>query len=225
MRRIRVTGRFYIFLIAILIVAFLIIRPYLPMGTKEAIIVSATAAYTNKMDAVIVRDEDVFSSGTVARIEYVATEGTLLEPGDTIAYLYSTGYSEGELVKLETIRQNIQSYHKGILNNIGNKLGMKDLEVGYPDFDKEFVLKSNNYDKLKQFFSDQTIRSMIQAQKKIWLHIRKAYGDSIYEVYYEYPGTIKDAQTLKALFDLFQKSLDQLQSIGVASVDAPNISL
>ncbi|NLF28768.1 MAG: hypothetical protein GX592_12800 [Clostridiales bacterium] len=118
MRRIRVTGRFYIFLIAILIVAFMIVRPYLPLGNKEAVITSATAAYTNRMDAVIVRDEEVFSSGTVARVEYVATEGALLEPGDKIAYLYSTGYSEGELVKLETIRQNIQAYHKTILKNI-----------------------------------------------------------------------------------------------------------
>ena len=118
MRRIRVTGRFYIFLIAILIVVFLIVRPYLSLGDKEAIIVSATAAYTNRMDAVIIRDEEVFSSGTVARIEYAATEGTLLEAGDTIAYLYSTGYSESELVKLDTIRQNIQAYHKTVLKNI-----------------------------------------------------------------------------------------------------------
>ena len=38
--------------------------------------------------------------------------------GDTIAYLYSTGYSESELERLEDIRANIQAYHKTILNNI-----------------------------------------------------------------------------------------------------------
>ena len=37
--------------------------------------------------AVIIRDEDVFSSGTIARVEYVAMENTLLNEGDTIATL------------------------------------------------------------------------------------------------------------------------------------------
>ena len=45
-------------------------------------------------------------------------ENTLLNEGDTIAYLYSTGYSESELERLEEIRANIQAYHKTILNNI-----------------------------------------------------------------------------------------------------------
>jgi putative membrane fusion protein len=118
MRKKRITGRFYLFLLAILVVAFLIARPHFSFGEREALIVSASSAYTKKMDAVILRSERVVSSGTVARVEYVATEGSLLSEGDTIAYLYSTGYSESELVKLESIRQNIQAYHKSILNNI-----------------------------------------------------------------------------------------------------------
>ena len=86
--------------------------------TREAIIEPGSASYSQKTDAVIIRDESVFSSGTIARVEYVAMENTLLNAGDTIAYLYSTGYSESELERLEDIRANIQAYHKTILNNI-----------------------------------------------------------------------------------------------------------
>ena len=118
MRRKRVTGRFYIFLLAILLIVFLIVRPHLRFGTREAIIEPGSASYSRSTDAVIIRDEDVFSSGTIARVEYVAMENTLLNEGDTIAYLYSTGYSESELERLEEIRANIQAYHKTILNNI-----------------------------------------------------------------------------------------------------------
>ena len=118
MRRKRVTGRFYIFLLAILVIAFLIVRPHLRFGTREAIIEPGSASYSQKTDAVIIRDESVFSSGTIARVEYVAMENTLLNEGDTIAYLYSTGYSESELERLEEVRANIQAYHKTILNNI-----------------------------------------------------------------------------------------------------------
>ena len=118
MRRKRVTGRFYIFLLAILVIAFLIVRPHLDFGTREITIEPGSASYSRSTDAVIIRDETVFSSGTIARVEYVATENTLLNEGDTIAYLYSTGYSESELERLEEVRANIQAYHKTILNNI-----------------------------------------------------------------------------------------------------------
>lgn len=127
MRRRRVKGRFYLFLLAILLIVFLIVRPSLPFGSKDALVMMATSEFTQSMNAVIIRDEDVFSSGTVARVEYIATEGTLINSGDTIAYLYSTGYSESELQKLETIRQNIQAYHKTILGNIvDNQLNRLD---------------------------------------------------------------------------------------------------
>ena len=118
MRRKRVTGRFYIFLLAILVIAFLIVRPHLDFGAREITIEPGSASYSRSTDAVIIRDETVFSSGTIARVEYVAMENTLLNEGDTIAYLYSTGYSESELERLEEVRANIQAYHKTLLGTI-----------------------------------------------------------------------------------------------------------
>ena len=117
-RRYRIKGRFYLFLLAIGIVAFLILRPYLFSGTRVEVLSMASSAVTHTMDCVIVRDEQLVTATSVARIEYVAAENTLLSPGETVAYLYSTGYSETELAKLETIRENIQAYHKTKLENI-----------------------------------------------------------------------------------------------------------
>ena len=117
-RRYRIKGRFYLFLLAIVIVAFLILRPYLSIGDRVEVLSMASSAVTHTMDCVIVRDEQLVTATSVARIEYVAAEDTLLSPGDTVAYLYSTGYSETELAKLETIRENIQAYHKTKLENI-----------------------------------------------------------------------------------------------------------
>ena len=86
MRRKRVTGRFYIFLLAIVVIAFLIVRPHLDFGAREITIEPGSASYSRSTDAVIIRDGTVFSSGTIARVEYVAMENTLLNEGDTIAY-------------------------------------------------------------------------------------------------------------------------------------------
>ena len=118
-RKKRVTGRVYIFLLLLLLIAFLIARPHLNLGSKEAVILQATSEFSQMMDCAIIRDEQVITSESTARVEYIAPEGTLVNQGDTVAYVYTAGYSEGLLQKLEETRTQIQDYHKNqILNNI-----------------------------------------------------------------------------------------------------------
>lgn len=118
MRRYKIKGRFYLFLAILLGIVFLIVRPYLSFGEKVEAIGMASSAYTHTMDAVLIRDERLTTADSVARIEYAAPENTLVYEGGTVAYLYSTGYSQTELEKLETVRENIQAYHKLKLENI-----------------------------------------------------------------------------------------------------------
>ena len=118
MRRKRVTGRFYLFLLILGVIAFLIVRPHISFGTRLALVSEARAPYTQQANAVFIRDEKIFESESMARVEFIAMEGTLVNSGDTVAYLYSAGYTENELKKLEDIRENIQAYHKSILANI-----------------------------------------------------------------------------------------------------------
>ncbi len=118
MRRVRIKGRFFVFLALVALIVFFIVRPYLSFGEKTEVISMASSNYTKTMSAVIVRNESLVTAESVARIEYIAAEDTLVNPGDVVCYLYSTGYSESELKKLETIRENIQAYHKTMLKNI-----------------------------------------------------------------------------------------------------------
>ena len=118
MRRRRVKARFFIFLAIPLIVAFLILRPHLNFGSGEDYIFTSTASYQQQMPCVIIRDESVTESSATVRVEYIAKESTEVAAGDTIANLFTTGYSESLLTKLETTRQNIQSYHRALLGTI-----------------------------------------------------------------------------------------------------------
>lgn len=118
MRRRRVSGRFYVFLLLVATLAFFIIRNFLPQGVKEAVVTLATTDDTRTVEAVIVRDETVGSFEGNGRVTYVAPEGMLVNQGDEIAYVYSAGYSEKEIAKLETVRQDIRHYHQTILANI-----------------------------------------------------------------------------------------------------------
>ena len=130
MRRYRIKGRFYVLLLAVIVIALLIIKPRMRFGEKIEVLSIASSAYTHTTPAVIIRNETLVTAESITRVEYVAAENTLVYPGDTVAYMYSTGYSQTELTKLETARENIQAYHKTKLENIiDNDLERLDLIV------------------------------------------------------------------------------------------------
>ncbi len=118
MRRKRVTGRFFVFLLALLVIAFLILRPRLFPGSKETVIMMANADQRQTVDCVIIRDESVTLSESTVRVEYISPENSLVTENTTVANLYATGYSESLLNNLETTRKKIQDYHKQLLANI-----------------------------------------------------------------------------------------------------------
>ena len=118
MRRKRVTGRFFIFLLALLVIAFLILRPLLFRGVRETVVMMANASQRQTVDCIIIRDEAVTAADSAARVEYIAAEDSLVAEGDNIANIYTTGYSESLLNNLENTRKNIQDYHKQLLANI-----------------------------------------------------------------------------------------------------------
>ena len=118
MRRKRVTGRFFLFLLALLVIAFLILRPRLFPGSKETVIMMANADQRQTVDCVIIRDESVTMAESTARVEYISPENSLVTADTTVANLYATGYSESLLNNLENTRKKIQDYHKQLLANI-----------------------------------------------------------------------------------------------------------
>ena len=118
MRRKRVTGRFFLFLLALLVIAFLILRPRLFPGSRETVIMMANADQRQTVDCVIIRDESVTLAESTARVEYISPENSLVTADTTVANLYATGYSESLLNSLEATRKKIQDYHKQLLANI-----------------------------------------------------------------------------------------------------------
>jgi len=116
--RMRVTARFYVFLAIVALILFLLLRPFINFGMKEDVIFQWTHAVSQSVDCVIIRDEHVAASDSVARVEYIAPENTEVAAGDVVANLFATGYSENLLSRLETTRQSIQAYHKTLVGTI-----------------------------------------------------------------------------------------------------------
>lgn len=123
-------------------------------------------------------------------------------------------------------------YKAGIFSEIGQLLGMKDIEVGFSEFDENFVIKSNDEDKVKALFSNTNIRNLIELQPRFHLEVKDDEGwfgtefpNGVDELYFRVVGIIKDIELLKALFDLFAEVLDYLCIIDAAYESNPQVEL
>ena len=106
----------------------------------------------------------------------------------------------------------------------------EDLETGHAFFDQEFVIKSNDLQKVKDLFSDDKLRGGLVKQRNIFLRVRfesawfnRQYPNGMHELALEAQGEIKDLARLNELYQLFGEALHQLCHIGVALDKDPGI--
>ncbi|EGD46949.1 hypothetical protein Cpap_1144 [Ruminiclostridium papyrosolvens DSM 2782] len=123
-------------------------------------------------------------------------------------------------------------YRKGIFSGIGKALGGQDVEVGFPEFDEDFIIKGNDEQKLRTLFANSKIRQLIELQPDICLEIKddegwfaKSFPEGVDELYFCVVGVIKDIDLLKALFDLYAEVLNQLCLMGSAYESNPHVEL
>src|SRR5262245_49293910 len=123
-------------------------------------------------------------------------------------------------------------YRKGVFSGLGKLLGMQDVEVGYPEFDNEFIIQGNDANKLRLLFENPAIRRLIEAQPEISLEIKDDEGwfgaqfpEGVDEFYFQVVGVIKEIERLKLLHELFAKTLDHLCAIDSAYEDDPQIEI
>jgi hypothetical protein len=152
-------------------------------------------------------------------------------------YTVSTGRSTHHYTRLRAPFVNadgfrFQIYRAGIFSDLGKRLGMRDIEIGYPDFDRDFVIKGNDEQRLRQLFSYEKIRTLLQEQPDVRFEVVDDEGwfgadfpQGVDELRFQVSGIIKDLHLLKQLFELFAVTLDQLCMMGSAYLSEPNVEL
>jgi hypothetical protein len=123
-------------------------------------------------------------------------------------------------------------YRRGILSDIGKFFGMQDVRIGHYEFDRDFIIKGTDEGRLRSLFGNTRIRELIAAQSQIHLtvkdhegHFGPEFPPDTDELYFVAGGIIKDTARLKALFELFAETLDQLCHIGSAYENKPAVKL
>ena len=114
-------------------------------------------------------------------------------------------------------------YRKGIFSDIGKRLGMQDVEVGFQEFDEDFIIKGNDESKLRALFADSEVRKQLTLQRGVHLSVEAAGGwfrkddpPSTDKLTFQVPGVIKDIERLELLFRLMSVTLDRMCDIGSA---------
>jgi len=144
----------------------------------------------------------------------------------------STTYTRLRAPFLNPAGFRFEIHRKGPFSGLGKLLGLQDIEVGDPEFDEAFIIKSNDEATVRELLANPRIRQMIQALPRVRLEIKDNEGwfgtrfpgdpDVLYLLA---PGVIKDVALLKLLFELFATMLDQLCRIRATTKQHPGVSL
>ncbi|WOO36854.1 DUF3137 domain-containing protein [Anaerocolumna sp. AGMB13020] len=123
-------------------------------------------------------------------------------------------------------------YKSGFFSELGKRLGMQDIETGFPEFDTGYIIKGNHEAKVRELFSKTSIQKLIELQPRFCLEVKDDEGwfgedfpEGVDELYFSVAGIIKDIELLKALFDLFTDVLEYMCEIGSAYESNPNFEL
>ena len=151
-------------------------------------------------------------------------------------YAFSDSAGGGTFTRLRAPYFNpecfrFEIYRSSFFTELWKGMGMQDIEVGHPRFDRDFVIKGNSPGRIRRLFDNGKIRRLIDAQPKIHLSVKAHEGvfskfpAGVDELHSESAGTIKDLSQLRMLFDLFAEVLQQVCHEGKAYEDDVRIHM
>lgn len=139
------------------------------------------------------------------------------------------GYrSHAEYTRFRAAFENPEGFRfkvvpQGLLEAVGKLLGLQDVEMGDPIFDKIFIVKSNDEARAREVLDDAVLRQFLGEEPEAFVGLveagsaRKAeYPEGVDEVIMEIPGKVVDGERLKRLYMTFARTLSGLCEAGAA---------
>lgn len=123
-------------------------------------------------------------------------------------------------------------YRASVFSALAAFLGMQDIQVGYPEFDDDFVIKGNNEAAVRSLCSSERLRALVMAQPKFSLTIRDdegwfgtEYPPHVDVLVFDVVDRIREVERLKGLYDVFAETLERLSEMGVAGSGTGGVSI
>jgi hypothetical protein len=147
--------------------------------------------------------KDDFSFNAVLQKDGITTVLTIdVDPGSG----FSGGYAFTSFATKITNSTGFKFalHHEDFLDEVGKLFGMQDVVIGYPEFDKKVVVKTNDEKQVKAFFADDRLRMPWQSLRSFNLHTS---GHTDEEAGIQLKLDIEDAVTnveeLRSLYNAF----------------------
>lgn len=109
------TGQIVLIVIVLIFAGYMIFTTLNPSTQQYTTIESGSIGQNYSGDALIVRKEAPYDAEGVTSIDYLASEGSLVDSGTIICYVYSSGYNQKEMLKLQNYREQIKLKHLSLL--------------------------------------------------------------------------------------------------------------
>lgn len=123
-------------------------------------------------------------------------------------------------------------YRRGLFSDIATWFGAQNLNIGYPQFDEQFVLKGNNEPQLVALFANDEIRQLLQRQAEPKLEalledrlFSAPFPAGCAELRFMELGVIKSVRRLTDILELMERTLNQLCAAGVAQAQDTQVTL
>jgi hypothetical protein len=107
-------------------------------------------------------------------------------------------------------------YHENFMDEIGKFFGMEDIEIGYPEFDKKVVIKTDDPSAIHPFFEDRETRKVFGKLKNFNLGITYHHDENnLKQPYLEFEieEALDTLQLLKPVFYAYFNILKQIRFI------------
>lgn len=102
-------------------------------------------------------------------------------------------------------------HDEGVMDRVGKIFGMEDITIGYPEFDKQLIVKTNDASRVKKVFSDAGMRKVFQSLTDFTLQINHDdEKDNTYILEFMIDRAIINNKELRKVYDAFVGVLDEL---------------
>ena len=145
----------------------------------------------------------------------------LLDNGNTVVELdvdidlgggFEGGYEITRFIsRLPGTNDSKFALHKeDFLDEIGKFFGMQDIKLGYDDFDKHVVVKTNDEARTKQLFADEQLRSFVLAiEDDFTLSLSTSHMEKVLAL--EIEKGITDVTFLQKIYGWFVQLLNEVR--------------
>lgn len=115
-RKKKSSSKFLLVLVLLIVLALVVygimqLRVLLQSTATTAIVKDGTLGNFYSGTMIIVRNETLYETENKTRIDFVADEGSYVPRSGIICRVYSSGYNQTEINRLQTYREEIQNYH------------------------------------------------------------------------------------------------------------------